>query len=198
MRLDGELETAFRKVSQGHVEYSSASSRAIIAGAIPDNQWADPEQLGLSSGASIGINKFFTKFKKVGADHGFGNKPIVDCDGEPLYPELAILRLLQRHGFDGVWIDSYRDKCWTDMATPVSLPDHAQHEYDRILRERKGHRGGFWDVMAWKESEFIFIELKQNTAECKDRMSEKQRDWLEAALGTGLRNFFVCEWSYQE
>ncbi|MHB8755595.1 MAG: hypothetical protein ACYC92_11660 [Candidatus Acidiferrales bacterium] len=204
-RLDEEMETAFRKVSQGYslqelqaerTERDSALSRAIIAGAIAENQWAEPETLRPASGVSIVIDKFCTRFQKVGADNGFGNKPIVDCNGESLYPELAILRLLQRHGFDGVWIDSYRNKCWTEMAKSISLPDHAQREYDRILRERNGHRGGFWDVMAWKDGQYLFIELKQSSAACKDVISQKQTDWLEAAMKVGPFHFFVCEWDY--
>ncbi|HWH59724.1 MAG TPA: VRR-NUC domain-containing protein [Terriglobales bacterium] len=138
------------------------------------------------------------RFRKVGADPAFGNKPIVEWDGESFYPELAVARLLRRHGFDAVWIDSYRGKFWEGMLQQRTLPDAAREVYARILQANGGKRGGFWDVMAWKESEFVFIELKQNTPECKDRISGKQRNWLQAALRAGLNSacFYVCEWGY--
>lgn len=133
----------------------------------------------------------------VGADPKFGNKPIVESDGEPAYPELAVVRLLGKNGLDAVWIDSYRGKFWERMSQEQTLPDAAREAYARILQANGGKRGGFWDVMAWQGNEFVFIELKQNTPECKDRISEKQRAWLQAAIRAGFDAgcFFVCEWS---
>lgn len=143
------------------------------------------------------IPKFLMHFRKVGANPAFGNKPIVEWDGEPVYPELAVARLLEKNGFDAVWIDNYRGKFWASMSQQRTLPDAAREAYARILQANGGKRGGFWDVMAWKESAFVFVELKQNTAECKDRISEKQRNWLQAALRAGFAEtcFSVCEWS---
>ncbi|MHB8594945.1 MAG: VRR-NUC domain-containing protein [Acidimicrobiales bacterium] len=161
---------------------------------IPELRW-----LGWESSEMM-VPKFSMHFSKLGSDPNFGNKPIVEWDGESIYPELAVVRLIKRHDFDGVWVDSYRGKFWDGMSVERRLPDVARDAYESILRVRGGRRGGFWDVMAWKESEFIFIELKQNTAACKDRISEKQRDWLQAALRAGFSPscFFVCEWGYQE
>lgn len=164
--------------------------------AIPDLQWTDPETF-LVQGRTILIPKFYMHFRKAGADPAFGNKPIVEWNGESVYPELAVARLLGKHGLDAVWIDSYRGKVWESMSQQRTLPDAAREAYARILQANGGKRGGFWDVMAWKQSEFAFIELKQNTPECRDRISEKQRNWLQAALRAGFAEtcFSVCEWS---
>lgn len=164
---------------------------------ITELQWTDAEPFSVQE-RTILIPKFSMRFRKLSTDPAFGNKPIVEWDGEPLYPELAVARLLKKHGFDAVWIDSYRGKFWDGMSQERTLPDAAREAYARILEENGGKRGGFWDVMAWKENEFVFVELKQNTPECKDRISEKQRSWLQAALRAGFVEscFFVCEWSY--
>lgn len=165
---------------------------------IPELQWIGQEPFAGPEGGMM-IPKFSMHFRKVGTDPAFGNKPIVEWDGESFYPELALVQLLKNSGFDAVWIDSYRGKFWDGMSVERQLPDAMRSAYESILRENGGRRGGFWDVMAWKESEFVFIELKQNTAECKDRISEKQRNWLQAALRAGFAEscFFVCEWNYQ-
>lgn len=167
-----------------------------LARLIPELRWTESESFPVT-GRTILIPKFSMRFRKVGTDPAFGNKPIVEWEGEPLYPELAVARLLKKHGLDAVWIDSYRGKFWDGMSQERTLPDAAREAYARILEENGGKRGGFWDVMAWKENEFIFIELKQNTAECKDRISEKQRNWLQSALRAGFAEscFSVCEWS---
>jgi hypothetical protein len=36
----------------------------------------------------------------------YGGKPILDLDGEPLYAEFVILRLLDAEGWRGVWVNS--------------------------------------------------------------------------------------------
>jgi hypothetical protein len=36
-----------------------------------------------------------------------GAKPILDWHGEPVFAELAILRILEAHGWGGVWVDSF-------------------------------------------------------------------------------------------
>lgn len=165
---------------------------------IPELQWIGQEPFA-GPEESVMIPIFSMHFMKRGADPAFGNKPIVEWEGESFYPELAVARLLRRHGFDAVWIDSYRGKFWEGMLEERTLPDAAREAYARILKANGGKRGGFWDVMAWKENEFVFIELKQNTAECKDRISEKQRLWLQAALRAGFQQscFYVCEWGYR-
>ena len=38
----------------------------------------------------------------------YGNKPVLDWHGEPLFAELVVLRQWQARGWDGVWVDSFR------------------------------------------------------------------------------------------
>lgn len=192
--LKAQLEMFVNPAANQEVAVSQST---LLSRIIPELQWTEPEPFSVQ-GRTILIPKFSMHFRKVGADPKFGNKPIVESDGEPAYPELAVAQLLKKRGFDAVWSDSYRGKFWESMSQERTLPDGAREAYARILQANGGKRGGFWDVMAWKESDFVFIELKQNTAECKDRISEKQRNWLQAALRAGVDAacFFVCEWSY--
>jgi hypothetical protein len=37
----------------------------------------------------------------------YRSKPLVAVEGEALFGELAILKCLQKFGFDGVWIDTF-------------------------------------------------------------------------------------------
>jgi hypothetical protein len=72
-------------------------------------------------------------------------KPLVEIEGEPLFGELAILRLLQKDGWDGVWVDTYHDKFWKglpDRTTPCSLSVKAQKIYDKIVA-RHGNMAAF-------------------------------------------------------
>lgn len=169
-----------------------------LSRSIPELQWIGHESFVWQENTIV-IPKFSMRFTKLGADPKFGNKPIVEWQGESIYPELAVARLLKRYGLDAVWIDSYRGKFWDSMSHERTLPDAAREAYARILQANSGKRGGFWDVMAWRENDSVFIELKQNTPECRDRISEKQRNWLQSAIRAGFAEacFSVCEWGYQ-
>jgi hypothetical protein len=89
-------------------------------------------------------------------------KPLVEIDGEPLFGKLAILRLLQKDEWDGVWADTYHDKFWKglpDRTKPCSLPEKAKEIYDMIVTKH-GRHGGFFDVIAWREQKLLFAEYK--------------------------------------
>ena len=73
---------------------------------IPDSL----ETLLLPSGNEVYLPRARPTFKQwTGEFKGdtYGNKPLVDMDGEPMFAELAILRHLQKDGWDGVWVDTF-------------------------------------------------------------------------------------------
>ena len=37
----------------------------------------------------------------------FGNKPVLNYQGRSIFAELLVLRLLETHGWEGVWVSSY-------------------------------------------------------------------------------------------
>ena len=113
-------------------------------------------------------------------------KPLVEVNGEPLFGELAILRLLQRDGWDGVWVDTFHGEklFWNglpDRTQPSSLPAKAEALYDKIVARRSGKAGGFFDVFAWRGRKFLFVEYKGEG----DKLKKKQLLWIRAAIKSG-------------
>ena len=154
---------------------------------------ADPISLLLPSGRAVSVSARFNRFelwRGARIADTYGGKAVLDCDGEPLFAELAILRLT---GWEGVWIDTYRRK-FRQFMPPDScdLSPHVQEFLDRANAGRKW-RSGCPDVLAWSEGRYLFIEAKRKG---KDRIRDAQKDWLESALNSGmpLQSFLIFEW----
>ncbi len=158
----------------------------------------DGESFSHSSGASVLIQKYFLTFipwKGAPIPNTYNGKAVIDWNGEPLFAELAVLRLFQSHGWEGVWVDSYRRKYRTglpDVAEPVELPEK-QKQLIESIRAKTGRSGGCWDVFAWKGEDVMFVELKRQK---KDVIQESQKVWLEKSLESSLvlENFAFLEW----
>ena len=108
----------------------------------------------------------------------------------PLFGELAIARCLERDGWEAVWVDSYHSKkerlFWRDLpdrSLPFDLSrvQVAHEAYERIFIVNGGV-GGFFDVLAWKGSEVVFIEYKG----ARDGPNGNELRWIESALQAGL------------
>lgn len=122
----------------------------------------------------------------------YTSKPLVLIEGESLFGELAVVRLLQMGGWGGVWVDSFhssarRQLFWDDMphrSAPfdLHLVPRARDIYDQILGVRSGKRGGFFDVLAWRGDELAFIEYKGPG----DTPNKNEPAWLAAALSCGV------------
>jgi len=125
----------------------------------------------------------------------FGKKPVINFDGESVVAEIAVLRLLQKAGWDGVWVDPWQNKNKYRNALPpqcCELPGHAQEFLNRISGGKKWPRG-CWDIFAWKDERYLFVECKRRG---KDRPSEGQIKWLNDALKLRIpkRSFIIFEW----
>jgi hypothetical protein len=122
---------------------------------------------------------------------------VLDYDGEPLFAELAILRLIQAHGWQGVWIDNWRKK-FRQLFPPhaCDLSSQAQDFLDRVNQGRKWRRGCF-DVLAWHDGQYLFVEAKRKG---HDAIRNSQKEWLESALNSGLspESFLVFEWGISD
>jgi|SRR3989344_3418985 len=160
------------------------------------------ETIILPSGKSVLMPKYFLTFKQwVGAPIAdmYNNKAVIDFDGEPVFAELAILRLFQKYGWDGVWVDSYRKVYRIGLpkqVEPVVLPAERATIIDSIQGHIGGKWGGCWDVFLWKEDNVLFAESKRNK---KDKIQNTQRKWLEAAIDLGYgSNLLLIEWGLQQ
>lgn len=158
----------------------------------------DGEIFSLSSGEQISVQKYFLTFnlwKGVSIPNTYNNKPVIDWNGEPVFAELAVLRLFQSHGWNGAWVDSYRRNYRVglpDIVEPIELPQK-QKQLIESIRAKTGRPRGCWDVFVWKRDIVLFVELKRQK---KDVIQESQKLWLEKSLGSGLvaENFAFLEW----
>ena len=93
------------------------------------------------------------------------NKPSVLVDGRRSWPEYAILRRLERGGWECRWIKNWtggREFC-LDVDRPAPLPPKAAETFALIHRQAAALRGaGSWDVFAWNQDDYLFIESKQH------------------------------------
>ena len=159
----------------------------------------DGELFSLSSGADIFIQKYFltfTPWKGASIANTYNNKPVIDWNGEPVFAELAVLRLFQSHGWEGVWVDSYRRKYrigLPDVVEPIEIPSK-QRDLIESIKAKTGRSGGCWDVFVWKGEDVLFIELKRSK---KDNIRDSQVSWLEEGLKSTLKtkDFALLEWN---
>ncbi len=154
---------------------------------------AEPKILFLD----IQIKKHFFTKGKVG-DLEFDNKyhkPWVLHNGDNVCPEIAVLSIYNKD-YDGVWVDSYGKKYWTNRKTTVDssyLPKNIRGEIDFIKK-----RGGYWDLVLWKDGEFKFIELKGRPS--NDEIHENQVKFLNNLTNKGYsrNNFTLWEWDWEK
>lgn len=157
------------------------------------------EVLLLPSGDEVHIPKARPAFRQWTGEFEkdtYGNKPLVDMDGEPLFAELAILRLFQKGGWDGVWVDTFGRKyrtAWEE--TGVVRLSGKRLETLKAIQRRAGSAHGCFDVYCWRDDLVLFAESKRAS---KDHIRDTQLRWLEAALRVGLEpvSFLTVEWSF--
>lgn len=152
----------------------------------------------LPSGREVEILKtkpLFELWSGEPISDGYGNKTVLNFNNEPAFAELAILGAFRNEGWQGVWVDTFRRKYRTSChpLNAVTLPSE-QEEFLQSIFQRAGSRDGYWDVFCWKEETRLFAESKRQK---HDRIRDTQREWLEAALDSGLSSasFLVVEWS---
>ena len=145
-----------------------------------------------------------------------GKKPaaLVDLDGEHLFAELAILRLLEREGWEGRWIHTTSKgeistylTDWRDVPRQEQRSRPIQHDGARALlyaiADRSGNRyNGCWSLFAWRESSYAFFEAKRQNAKEKESLKPAQAAWVRAALSLRqqlmtARDFCLVQWDYK-
>lgn len=152
-----------------------------------------------STGEEIEIPKAEVHFEKwIGEEieDDYNKKPILCFNSEAVFAELAILRIFQNDGWNGVWVDTYSRKYRTEFwnnKNGVELLPNKQILLDTIY-ENLGSKKGCWDVFCWKKEAIIFVESKRQS---KDKIRESQIAFLEAALTCGLskESFLIVEWT---
>lgn len=158
-----------------------------------------PVTLKLVSGSSVDVPRcefLFRRWEGKPIPDTYGGKALIEFDRKPIFAELAILGTLQRVGWDGVWVDTFRRKFRRGMPNDCcNLPAHAQELYDRIRKANKGRTSGCFDVFAWQGENYLFVESKRRS---QDAIRATQKAWIEAALQAGVPadSLLICEWDF--
>lgn len=146
----------------------------------------------------------------------FGKKAagMVELDGEHLFAELAVLRLLEKEGWQGRWVNTYgaKGEVWKYLTRWDDVPREEQRTRNiedeeprrvlaRIASNRKKRYAGCWDVYAWRDGEFCFLQTRRG-APGKDEVKPDQVDWLHTTLLFGderikLESFGFVHWEYE-
>jgi hypothetical protein len=121
------------------------------------------------------------------------NKPRLHLDGELLYPELILVRLLEKENWSVGWMNNWKRTFGRSIGEPVEIPEHIEQLLDHIGACTGKRRHGCWDVVAWKGDAVAFVESKQRG---KDEIRETQVRWLTCALEQGVpaSSFAIVEW----
>lgn len=148
----------------------------------------------------------------------FGRKggAMIELDGEHLFAELAVLRLLEKDGWSGRWVNTYsgRGEVWKFLAEWSDVPREEQRSraieeaeprqfLPRIAAFNKPRRyRGCWDVFAWRSAEYAFAECKRTAPTARDVVGKEQEEWLRSALyiadgRVSEESFCVVQWNYQ-
>lgn len=157
------------------------------------------ETLVTKNGESIPLEKFHFIFNEWTGIHNFdtyNGKPLLVLENEPLFAELLFLRLLEKEGYKGIWVDTYRNKFWQRLphfSFPVIIDKTLETIYNEIYTLKGGKKSGCFDVIAYKDDQFIFAELKRKK---KDEIQDSQIEWLNAALKlkSEKNKFLLVEW----
>ena len=148
-------------------------------------------------------------------DLGKKSGAMVELDGEHLFAELAVLRLLEKDGWVGRWVNTYGGggEVWKFLTEWKDVPRAEQRtrpiedtEPRQLLARIAGFNKprrykGCWDVFAWRGSEYVFAECKRYSARSKELVSKEKLEWLRSTLyigeeGVSEESFCFVQWDY--
>jgi hypothetical protein len=144
----------------------------------------------------------FLRWSGTPPDFDFGQKPIVDDGGKPVFAELALLNLLRSSGWDGVWVSAFAGTHFLrEMPSDWKLASHhvaIPKEKEDVLRRiwKAAGTNACFDVFAWNDSDILLCEGKQ----VDEDFTEGQYKFIQGALPCEVRSdsLLIAEWSFNE
>jgi hypothetical protein len=119
------------------------------------------------------------------APRGLGAIPykrLYAFEGDPLYPELLVVRLLERAGWGAAWRKTWNGvSYWRDVNETVEPGPLAMSIVEQITRQA-GYEGS-WDIVAWRDRELRLLASRPAGGQ---RVSAYMADWLDAAMRMGV------------
>ena len=150
----------------------------------------------------------FRRWEGAPLSNTFGNKPLIDFGGRPVFAELCAYELMRLSGWQARWVETYGAGAmapnhftrWADTGLAGQQHDPITNPFVLSLLQQIAHANGntfagCWDVVGWNGETVLFAELKRFK---KDRIRATQPRWLEAAVHVGLSpaNFLLVEWDF--
>ena len=155
--------------------------------------------LTLPSGSDISIplsQPNFEPWQGPKPEDTYGEKSVLNHNGYPVLPEILILKKLQEVGWNGVWVDTFRNRFLKEYfleKVEVELPEHRLQLFKKI--ENKIERSsGCLDVYCWKDDQILFAEAKRKN---NDQIRDNQKVWIQGALEVGISkdSLLIVEWT---
>lgn len=141
----------------------------------------------------------FSLWKGPVVDFDYGGKPLIDYNDEPIFAELAILRVLLEDGWNGAWVETYggihflreMPNSWKLLSHSIDIPQEKREIISQIQKTAK--TSACFDVFAWKGSRILFCEAKNKG---KDKLTIGQLKFIEGALSCGIssESLLIAEW----
>jgi len=152
----------------------------------------------------------FKKWEGVELKETFGNKPIIDVDGKPMFAELVIMNRFIQSDWNAIWVETYArlnkepfymsewdfEKRYKNQTNLIIKEKSIIKILAEIAKLNNDSYGGCWDVLGWNGKHILFAESKRFK---KDRVQQTQNRWLSAALEYGLKpeNFMIVQWDFK-
>jgi hypothetical protein len=166
----------------------------------------DDVEILLSTGRKASIRCYGVSFTPcmerptIGMDRVYSAKQLVLVDKQATFPEIALLGLFQRHGWQGAWSDNPHRKYFDRMPNQskgISLDTYANQTVARIAENNDKSKAGCWDLILWSERRIVFVAvISSSTAKV---VGDAHVRWMTAALKTGFSagQFVVVEWDHR-
>ncbi len=183
-----------------------------------DLQPRDDVEVLLSTGRKASIRRYGVSFTPcmerptIGMDRVYSAKQLVLVDKQATFPEIALLGIFQRHGWQGAWSDNPHHKYFDRMPNQskgISLDTYANQTVARIAENNDKSKAGCWDLILWSERRIVFVAVVPASPAAQFRgvplkgdvpgVGDAQVRWMTAALRTGFSagQFVMVEWDHR-
>jgi hypothetical protein len=174
----------------------------------------DDVHLELGSGRTVAVRRYRAQLQlcpekpTIALDRAYSAKPLVLVEKQVAFPEIAILALFKKRGWEGAWVDAQHRKYFDRMPNQskgMSLGAHANQAIARIATYNQNSRAGCWDLVLWADRAVAFAAVVGGAlagapgGAQEAELGEARTQWLAAAVKSGLSasQFVVVEWDYR-
>ncbi len=170
-------------------------------------QASDDVEIRLETGRTVSLHRYRVDFNAcnerllIALDKGYSSRPLVLVDKQPAFPDIAVLGLFLKSGWQGAWVDLPHRKFFDKMpniSKGISLSTHANQVLTRVAEANGATRSGIWDLVLWREKTVVFIRVVDAAAD--PARDEARARWLAAGLHAGLlpSQFVIVQWGYRK